>query len=388
MPIINRIADLHAEITEWRHDFHMHPELLFDVHRTAAIVETKLKEFGCDSVHFGMGRTGVVGVIKGKSNKSGKVIGLRADMDALPIMEAVELPYKSTVPGKMHACGHDGHTSMLLGAAKYLCETRNFDGTAIIIFQPAEEGGGGGREMVQDGLMTKYNIDEVYGLHNMPSIPLGTFAVKTGAIMAAADRFFIDITGKGGHGAAPHMAIDPVLVGATLVQALQSIVSRNADPVEGAVLSVCTFHAGDTDNVIPHSAKLSGTVRTYAPLLQDMIERRISEVAAGIALATGSEISVEYKRGYPVTINSIEQTDFAVTVAQDIVGAKNVDANTPPLMGAEDFSFMLNERPGCYIFLGNGDTPMCHHPAYQFSDEAIPFGTSYWVKIIEKRMPA
>ncbi|PTM51412.1 M20 aminoacylase family protein [Phreatobacter oligotrophus] len=388
MPIINRVADLHDEITAWRRDFHENPELLYDVHRTAGIVEQKLKEFGCDEVVSGIGQTGVVAVIKGRKTASGKVVGVRADMDALPIEEATNLPYKSKVPGKMHACGHDGHTAMLLGAAKYLAETRNFDGTAIMIFQPAEEGGGGGDAMVKDGLMTRWGIQEVYGLHNMPGIPVGHFAVRKGPAMAAADRFIIDIEGKGGHGAMPHLCVDPVQAGFAIGLAMQTIVSRNVDPIESAVISITSVKAGEAFNVIPQTLRMLGTVRTFKPEIQDLVEARMKELVENVAKGMGCVGTINYQRGYPVTFNHSDQTDFAVKVAQSVVGADKVDPETPPLMGAEDFSYMLNERPGCYIFLGNGDTAACHHPAYNFDDNAIPTGTSYLAKIVETAMPA
>ena len=388
MPIVNRIAALHDEVTAWRRDLHEHPELQFDVHRTAGIVADKLREFGCDEVIPGIGRTGVVGIIRGAKSTSGKVIGLRADMDALPIEEATGVAYTSKIPGKMHACGHDGHTAMLLGAAKYLAETRNFDGTAIMIFQPAEEGGGGGDAMVKDGLMTRFGIQEVYGMHNMPGIPLGTFAVRTGPSMAAADRFIIDIEGKGGHGAMPHLCIDPVPVAFAIGQAMQTIVSRNVDPIECAVVSITSVHAGEAFNVIPQTLRMLGTVRTFKPDVQDLVEQRMKETAEGIAKAMGCTAKVDYLRGYPVTFNHEAQTRFAADVAKTIVGVDKVETNTPPLMGAEDFSYMLNERPGCYIFVGNGDTAACHHPAYDFDDRAIPAGTSYWAKLVETAMPA
>ncbi|MBL8568056.1 MAG: amidohydrolase [Phreatobacter sp.] len=387
MAIINRIADLHDEITGWRRDFHENPELLYDVHRTAGIVEKKLKEFGCDEVVPGIGQTGVVAVIKGRKNGSGKVIGLRADMDALPIEEATNAPYKSKIPGKMHACGHDGHTAMLLGAAKYLAETRNFDGTAIIIFQPAEEGGGGGDAMVKDGLMERWGIQEVYGMHNMPGIPVGHFAVRKGPSMAAADRFIIDIEGKGGHGAMPHLCVDPVQAGFAIGLAMQTVVSRNVDPIESAVISITSVKAGEAFNVIPQTLRMLGTVRTFKPEVQDLVEARMKELAENVAKGMGCTAKVDYQRGYPVTFNHADQTDFAVKVAKAVVGDDKVDAETPPLMGAEDFSYMLNQRPGCYIFVGNGDTAACHHPAYDFDDSAIPAGTSYWAKLVETAMP-
>ena len=388
MPIVNRIADQHREITEWRRDFHAHPELLYDVHRTASRVADKLKAFGCDEVVTGIGRTGVVGVIRGQKGKSNKTIGLRADMDALPIEEATDLPYKSTVPGKMHACGHDGHTAMLLGAARYLAETRNFAGTAVIIFQPAEEGGAGGKAMVQDGLMERFGINEIYGMHNYPGMPVGEFGLRPGAIMAAADYVQIDIEGKGAHAARPHLGIDTVLVGAQIINALQSIVSRNVDPLEAAVVSICMFHAGSTDNVIPQTAQLRGTARSLIPEVQGLLEKRVPEIAETTAKLYGAKATVKYRRGYPVLKNHAVQADFAASVAAQIAGADKVDTSLAPVMGAEDFSFMLNARPGAFIFVGNGDSAGLHHPAYNFNDEVIPIGTSYWAKLVETALPA
>lgn len=388
MPIINRVADLADEIATWRRDFHENPEILFDVHRTAGIVAEKLKEFGCDEVVTGLGQTGVVGVIKGRSNNSGRVIGLRADMDALPIEEATDVPYKSKVPGKMHACGHDGHTAMLLGAAKYLAETRNFDGTAIMIFQPAEEGGGGGDAMVKDGLMERFGVQEVYGMHNMPGIPVGHFAIRPGPMMAAADRFSITIEGKGGHAARPHDCIDPVVVSAHLITALQSVASRSVDPLESAVVSVCSVKAGDTFNVIPQTVTLLGTVRTLSPEVRDLCETRIRAITENVCAAFGAKAEVDYSRGYPVTMNDPAKTTFMTEVAKAVAGESGVDTTVAPLMGAEDFSYMLEQRPGAYIFVGNGDTAGVHHPAYDFNDEAAPYGVSLWAKIIETGMPA
>src|SRR5215475_2173977 len=316
MPIVNRVADLHDEIRAWRQDLHAHPELLFDVHRTAASVAEKLKSFGCDEVIPGIGRTGVVGVIRGRKLGSGtgnKVIGLRADMDALPIEEATGAPYKSTVPGKMHACGHDGHTAMLLGAAKYLAETRNFAGTAVVIFQPAEEGGGGGREMVKEGMMERFAIDEVYGMHNYPGLPVGEFAIRPGPIMAAADTVTIDIEGKGGHAARPHLTIDSVLVGAQIINQIQSIVSRNVDPLHAGVISICMFQAGHTDNVIPQTAHLHGSARSLTPEVRDLLERRLNEVVIGTAKLYGASAKLTYHRDYPVTRNHARQTAFAAS---------------------------------------------------------------------------
>jgi amidohydrolase len=388
MPIVNRIADLAGDIAEWRHDLHAHPELLYDVTRTAGTVAERLREFGCDEVVTGLGRTGVVGVIHGRKGDSKKVIGLRADMDALPIEEATELPYKSTVPGKMHACGHDGHTAMLLGAARYLAETRNFVGTAVVIFQPAEEGGAGGKAMVDDGLMEKFNIGEVYGMHNFPGLPIGQFAIRHGAIMAAADYIQIDIEGKGAHAARPHLGIDTVLVGAQIINNLQSIVSRNVDPLDAAVVSICMFHAGNTDNVIPQTVQLRGTARSLTPKVQDLLQKRVPEIVEGTARLYGATAKVKYRRGYPVLKNHAAQTDFAARVAGEIAGSDKIDTDMAPVMGAEDFSFMLNARPGAFIFVGNGDSAGLHHPAYNFNDEAIPFGTSYWVKLVETALAA
>jgi hippurate hydrolase len=387
MPIVNRVADLHAEIAEWRHDIHAHPELLYDVHRTAATVADKLRSFGCDEVVPGIGRTGVVGVIKG--NKPGdRVIGLRADMDALPIEEANDLPYKSTVPGKMHACGHDGHTAMLLGAAKYLAETRNFAGTAVVVFQPAEEGGGGGLAMVRDGMMERFGINEVYGMHNYPGMPVGQFGIRPGSIMASADSVVIDIEGVGGHAARPHLSIDTVLVGAQIINQIQSIVSRNVDPLHSAVVSITVFNAGSADNVIPQTAQLRGTARSLSPKVRDQLESRLREVVEGTAKLYGAKASLTYRRGYPVLVNHADQAGFAAKIAGEIVGNNRVDTDIAPMMGAEDFSYMLESRPGAFIFVGNGDSAGLHHPAYNFNDDIIPIGTSYWVRLVENALAA
>ena len=386
MPIVNRVADLRGEIAEWRHDIHAHPELLFDVHRTAATVADKLKAFGCDEVVPGIGRTGVVGVIRGKRGQGEKVIGLRADMDALPIEEATGVPYKSTVPGKMHACGHDGHTAMLLGAAKYLAETRNFSGTAVLVFQPAEEGGGGGREMVKDGLMERFGVQEVYGMHNYPGLPIGQFGIRTGPLMASADTVSIEIEGVGGHAARPQLSVDTVLVGAQIINQIQSIVARNVDPLKAAVISICVFQAGTTDNVIPQTAHLRGTARALAPDVRDLLEKRLHEVVEGTARLYGAKAKLTYRRGYPVLKNHEQQTSFAASIASEIVGANRVDTDFPPVMGAEDFSYMLEARAGAFIFVGNGDSAGLHHPAYNFNDDVIPVGTSYWVRLVETAM--
>lgn len=390
MPIVNRVADLQPDIMGWRRDLHAHPELMYDVHRTAGFVAERLKAFGCDEVVTGIGRTGVVGVIRGRKPASGApgVIGLRADMDALPIEEATDLPYASKTPGKMHACGHDGHTSMLLGAAQYLAETRNFAGDAVVIFQPAEEGGAGAAAMIKDGLMDRFRIDQVYGMHNNPGLPIGAFSLRPGPIMAAMDRIKISIVGKGGHAAYPHKTIDPVLVGAHLVVALQSIVSRTVDPLDSAVLSICEFHAGHASNVIPASAELRGTVRSLKPEVRDLMEKRMHEVVNGMALQTGATITLGYDRGYPVVVNHPAETEMAVRVASEVAGAAQVAADMPPVMGAEDFAYMLEARPGAFIFVGNGDSAGLHHPAYNFNDDAIVYGTSYWVKLVETTLAA
>ena len=390
MPIINRLADMHEEIAGWRRDIHAHPELLYDVHRTAASVAEKLKAFGCDEVVTQLGRTGVVGVIRGRRDggAGGRAIGLRADMDALPLEEAGDLPYKSTVPGKMHACGHDGHTAMLLGAAKYLSETRNFSGTAVVIFQPAEEGGAGAKAMIDDGLMDRFGIGEVYGMHNFPGLPVGEFAIRPGPLMASADHLEIHIEGVGGHAARPHLAVDTVLVGAQIVNQIQSIVSRNVDPLQAAVVSICMFNAGFTDNVIPQKAHLRGTARALTPQTRDLLEKRLHEIVEGTAKMHGATAKLTYTRGYPVTRNHERQTAFAAEVASGVVGRERVNANAAPVMGAEDFSFMLEARPGAFIFVGNGDSAGLHHPAYNFNDEVIPVGTSYWVKLVETALGA
>ncbi|MEP3345526.1 MAG: M20 aminoacylase family protein [Litoreibacter sp.] len=386
MPVKNRFAELLPEITEWRRDIHENPEILFETHRTSALVAEKLAAFGCDEVVEGIGRTGVVGVIKGKSNTSGKTIGLRADMDALPILEATGLDYASKTPGAMHACGHDGHTAMLLGAAKYLSETRNFDGTVVVIFQPAEEGGGGGREMCEDGMMDRWSIDEVYGMHNWPGRPVGSFAIRSGAFFAATDTFEITVTGKGGHAAKPQETIDTTVMASHLVLALQTIASRNADPVEQIVVSVTSFETeSKAFNVIPETVTLKGTVRTMSTALRDLAEERLPAIAQGVASTFGGTVNVNYMKGYPVMVNHDEQTEFAASVATKVSGACE---EAPLVMGGEDFAYLLEERPGAYILVGNGDTAAVHHPEYNFTDEAIPAGCSWWAEIVEQRLSA
>ncbi len=384
MPLLNRAIELQPEIAAWRRDLHMNPELLFDTERTSAFVADKLKSFGCDDVVTGIGRTGVVGVIKGRHGK-GPAVGLRSDMDALPIVEETGLEYASKIPGRMHACGHDGHMAMLLGAARHFCETRNFRGQVAVIFQPAEEGGAGGQEMVKDGLMERFGIESVYGLHIWPGLPVGQFALRAGALMAAMDVFSITVRGKGGHAALPHLTIDPIFIGAQVVSALQGIASRNADPLESVVVSVTQFNAGEVHNVIPQSAKLIGTIRSLKRELRELAMTNLRRTAEGVAAALGGEavVSDEHVLPYPVTFNHARESVVAATAARNVAGEKNVSDSISPDMGAEDFSFMLEARPGAMILLGNGDSAFCHHPAFDFNDEAIPYGISYWVHLAE-----
>jgi hippurate hydrolase len=385
MPPKNRFAEMQPEIAAWRRDLHQHPEILFEVHRTAGVVERKLREFGCDEVVTGLGRTGVVGVIRGRQTASGRTIGLRADMDALPIEEATDAPWASKTPGAMHACGHDGHTAMLLGAAKYLCETRNFDGTVLVIFQPAEEGGGGGREMCADGMMDRWGVSEVYGMHNWPGRPVGSFAIRAGTFFAATDQFEITVEGKGGHAAKPQETVDPTVTASHLVLALQSIVSRNADPVGQIVVSVTSIESSSKAfNVIPARVVLRGTVRTMSKELRDLAEARVKAIAEATCLAFGATAHVDFRRGYPVMANHEQETEFAREVARAVSG--NCE-EAPLVMGGEDFAYMLEERPGAYILVGNGDSAPVHHPAYDFNDEVIPAGCSWFAGIAEARMP-
>ncbi|MEO0637813.1 MAG: M20 aminoacylase family protein [Pseudomonadota bacterium] len=388
MPILNSAEEAKGRIAEWRHHIHENPGILYDVEHTAAFVAEKLRAFGCDDVVEGIGKTGLVGLIHGRSGPGGRTIGMRADMDALPIHEESGKPWASKTDGKMHACGHDGHTAMLLGAAEHLAATRNFDGTIAVIFQPAEEGGAGGKAMVDDGMMERFGIAEVYGMHNFPGIPVGQFAICSGAIMAATDEFKITITGRGGHAAMPHETVDPITCGAAMVQSLQTIVARNADPMANLVVSVTQFHAGDAYNVIPATATIVGTIRTLDKELRDLGEQRMRDIAAAIAQAHGASVEIDFRSGYPVTYNHADQTGFAIDVASAVVGPENVDTNMTAVMGGEDFSYMLEERPGAFIAVGNGDTAGLHHPAYDFSDEVIPYGVSYWVALAEKALPA
>jgi amidohydrolase len=382
MPLLNTASEIHPEIAAWRQALHMQPELMFDVHETARFVADKLQAFGCDEVVTGIGRTGVVGLIRGRHG-AGPAIGLRADMDALPIVEATGLPYASQIPGRMHACGHDGHTAMLLGAARHLCQTRNFRGAVAVIFQPAEEGGGGGDEMVKDGMMERFGIEQVFGLHNEPGTPVGQFAIRTGAFLAAYDEITIVVKGKGGHAAMPHLTIDPIFMGAQIITALQGIVSRNTDPIESLVISITKFHAGDAMNIIPPIAELAGTVRTLSKEMRDAAETRIRETVENVAKALGGEATLTYIRKYPVTFNHAAETQLAIAAAREVTGIGAIDTDAKPIMGAEDFAFMLEARPGAIINLGNGDTAYCHSPDYDFNDESIPVGVSYWVKLSE-----
>jgi amidohydrolase len=387
MPLLNRAIEMQNDVSGWRRHLHQNPELMFDVHETARFVTDKLRQFGCDIVETGIGRTGVVGIIRGRHGE-GPTVGLRSDMDALPLTEITGKPWASHVTGAMHACGHDGHTAMLLGAAQYLAQTRNFKGSVAVIFQPAEEGGGGGREMVADGMMERFSISEVYGMHNIPGLPIGEFAIRKGPIMAATDEFTITVEGRGGHAAQPHRTIDPVVIGAQVVNALQTIVSRGTDPLDSVVLSVTMFHAGDAHNIIPQRAELGGTVRTLRPEMRDFAERRLIEVAEGVASALGASAAVHYTRNYPVTFNHDRETDFAAQTARNVAGNNAVNDKVLPMMAGEDFSYMLEARPGAFIFLGNGTSASLHNPGYDFNDDAIPYGISYWVQLAESALSA
>ncbi|BCH22731.1 M20 aminoacylase family protein [Mesorhizobium sp. L-8-3] len=381
MTLARNLDAIIPDIVAWRHDFHEHPELLYDVHRTAGVVERLLGAFGCDEVVGGIGRTGVVGVIRG--TRPGKVIGLRADMDALPIEETTNLPYRSKTFGLMHACGHDGHTAMLLGAARIFAGDRDFAGTVVVIFQPAEEGGAGARAMIEDGLLERFGIEEVYGMHNMPGLAVGRFALRPGPLMAAADKLTVEIEGRGGHAARPHLCVDPILVGSHIVTQLQSLVARNVDPLESAVVSITSFEADGSHNIIPQKVVLRGTARTLRHEVQDLVEARFVQVAEGTAALHGATARAVYERLYPITANDPGRAAFAARVAADVAGPGNVNDDTPPRMGGEDFSFMLEKRPGAIIFLGNGDSAGLHHPAYDFDDSAIRHGVSYWLRLVE-----
>ena len=387
MPILNRAVEMQAEIAGWRRHLHQYPEIGYEVHETAAFVALKLKEFGVDEVVTGIGRTGVVGLIYG-SKGVGPTIGLRSDMDALPMSEETGLEYASVNEGKMHACGHDGHMAMLLGAAKYLSETRNFKGSVAVIFQPAEEDGAGGEAMVKDGMMERFNIKEVYGMHTNPGLPVGEFATRIGPIMGATDEYVITVHARGGHAAYPHNAIDPIVIGAQLVGMLQTIASRNVDPMESVVLTITQFNAGTALNIIPEAATLAGTIRTLSPYVRAFAVQRLHEICAGVALAHGIKINVNHMPGYPVTVNNEAETHNAIEAATGVVGSKAVNGNMPASLGAEDFSYMAMARPGAFIFIGNGNTPDVHHPKFNFDDHAIPFGVSYWASLVQHRLGA
>lgn len=388
MPIPNRIAEFLPEMTEWRRDFHAHPELGFEEQRTSDVVAEKLAGWGI-AVHRGLGKTGLVGVLKGNRPGTGS-IGLRADMDALPMPEVNDFAHKSRNPGAMHACGHDGHTAMLLGAAKYLAETRNFAGTVHFIFQPAEEGLAGAKAMIEDGLFDRFPCDAVYGIHNDPTMPLGQTRAVAGVVMAASDTFAVTIRGKGGHGAMPHLTVDPVLIGAQIVTGLQAIASRRTDPLGSVVVSVTQFHAGSADNVIPDEAVIRGTVRTLTPEMRDMAERMIGEIARGTAAAHGAEAELFYHRRYPPTINHAEQAGRAADAMAEVVGEAKLVREAPPVMGGEDFSFMLEKRPGAFLFVGQAEgakgATSVHHPAYDFNDNLLPIGAGYFARLVEREL--
>lgn len=383
MSIPDRISELQGEIKTWRHELHGCPELLYDVHRTASVVADKLRSFGCDSVTTGIAKTGVVAVITGSRGSHTRTVGLRADMDALPIQEATGLPYASTTAGKMHACGHDGHTAMLLGAAKYLCETRNFAGSAVLIFQPAEEGGAGAKAMIDEGVLEKYCVDEVYALHNCPGMAIGSFGIQAGPFMASVDYPTIEIEGAGAHAASPHLGVDPILIGAQIVNAVQAIVSRQVDPLEAAVISITQFEGGTARSVIPSRVRLGGTVRCLSEDVRSLLETRLQSIVEHIALSFGAKATFTYERSQPVLVNDARATDFAAKIAQDVSGVERVDTRYPPVLAGEDFAFMLNARPGALIWVGNGPSKGLHNPEYDFNDDAIPYGVAYWSRLVE-----
>lgn len=385
MPVVNRIADFADDMAAWRQHLHRHPELGFDCPKTAAFIAERLREFGVDEIHEGIAQTGIVAIINGQG--AGQTIGLRADFDALPMTEMTGLDYASETPGKMHACGHDGHTAMLLGAAKYLCETRNFSGRVALIFQPAEEDGGGGEVMVQEGIMDRFDVAQVYGIHNAPGEAFGSFSTRAGPLLAAADTLHIRITGKGGHAAHPDETRDPVMAACGMAQAIQTIVSRNLDPLKQLVISVTQIHTGTTDNVIPTEAYLNGTIRTFDKEVREMARTRLAEIVAGQAASYGVEAELEYEEGYPSTVNDADKMAFAAEVAQEIAGADAINREATPIMGAEDFSYMLEARPGAFLMLGQGEGPSVHHPEYNFNDEVAPVGASFFVRLVERAQP-
>lgn len=385
MPVLNRIAAFADDMTQWRRHLHQNPETQFDLEKTAAFVAERLREMGVDELHEGIAKTGMVAIINGRGD--GPTIGLRADMDALPILEATGLDYASQTEGKMHACGHDGHTTMLLGAARYLAETRNFSGRVALIFQPAEEGGRGAKVMCDEGIMDRFDIGQVFGIHNSPNQQVGSFKTTAGPVMAAVDAFDIHISGKGGHGAHPDEAADPVIAAAGIVQALQSIVSRNHRATDDLVVSVTQIHTGSAHNVIPDKAYINGTVRTFDPAVQQMVIERMGQVVAGQAASYGVTAELDYQKGDPATVNDAEATRFAVDVAAEVAGVANVDSDMTRVMGAEDFSYMLQARPGAYLFLGQGPSAPLHHPEYNFNDDVAPVGASFFARLVERAQP-
>ncbi|MBL3608295.1 M20 aminoacylase family protein [Rhodovulum sulfidophilum] len=387
MAVENWVAKHIPELVAFRHDMHRNPELLYDLPRTSARVAEALRAAGVDEVHEGIGRTGVVGVIRGQSNVSGRTIGLRSDMDALPIHEETGADWASTVPGKMHACGHDGHMTMLLGAARHLAESRAFDGTVIVIFQPAEEGGAGAKAMIDDGLFARWPCDEVYGMHNRPGLPVGQFTIAPGPIMASVDEIRITVSGRGGHAGRPHLSVDPMPAAAAVIQAVQAITARSVDPIDSATISLCTIQGGNAFNVIPTEVTLTGTVRALREEVRDHIEARLAETVAGVASGFGATGTLDYIRHYPVTVNHEAQTDLAAAAARVVAGDEAVTTDMPPTLGGEDFSFMLNEVPGALINIGNGPSQGLHHPRYDFDDEAIGWGCSYWTTLVRQRLP-
>ncbi len=386
MTVISRISEFHSDMQSWRRDIHKHPELGLEEHRTSAMVAEMLREWGIDT-HTGLAKTGVVGVLKGNSADTGRTIGLRADLDCLPMNEETGLPYRSIHDGRMHACGHDGHTTMLLGAARYLAETGNFSGTVNFIFQPAEENFGGARIMMEEGLFDQFPCDQVFGMHNYTGVPKGKFAIRPGGLMAASDTVTIIINGDGGHAAWPHLTIDPIAIGVQVHSAMQTIVSRSVNPVAPAVVSITQFHAGSADNVIPGTARLTASIRSLDNETRQLLKNRTTEICSGLARAHGATITVDYHDGYPVLVNEPAATALTVRAAAAVVGAENVDANASPIMGGEDFAYMLEHKPGAYILIGQGDADCIHplhHPEYDFNDDVLPIGASYWVTLVEQ----
>ncbi|MFN6924096.1 MAG: M20 aminoacylase family protein [Tabrizicola sp.] len=385
MPVLNRIASYAEDMKGWRRYLHQHPELGFDCHDTAAWIAQRLREMGVDEIHEGIAKTGIVALIRGQGE--GPVIGLRADMDALPIEELTGAEHASTVPGRMHACGHDGHVTMLLGAARYLAETRNFRGSVALIFQPAEEDGGGGQVMVQEGIMDRFGIGQVYGIHNAPNVPFGHFTTTPGPLMASVDTAVVKVTGRGGHGATPHECVDPVVAIVAMVQAIQTIIPRNVFALDEAVISVTMIHTGSASNIIPEDGTFAATIRSFKPDVRALLKQRFFEIVEGTAAAFGVKAEIDYDWGYPATINHEDETEFAAEVAREIVGADAVDARANREMGSEDFSYMLEVRPGAYLFLGTGPGAGLHHPAFDFNDEAAPVGASFFARLVERAQP-